>query len=209
MTLAASGVQNYSCEFDAQHRLGWVFRVHWQRSTMRAATLRSGMAQGRPGKRKMAAGSSAMCLHSSPAKHGRAFPSYCSKRIARPVAAHCQRCGMCSACIPSAAWRRRHRVQRNTKPEARPISRTTCSTGSHPGITPRAYFMSDWFGGGSDGSSFADSLTSWSVIAAATGFEPVLLRQGSVMTWPGPGPAAMDWVGGGKAGSSFADSLTN
>jgi hypothetical protein len=26
MTLAASGVQNYSCEFDAQHRLGWVFK---------------------------------------------------------------------------------------------------------------------------------------------------------------------------------------
>lgn len=25
-TLAASGVQIYSCEFDAQHRLGWVFR---------------------------------------------------------------------------------------------------------------------------------------------------------------------------------------
>ncbi len=26
MTLAASGVQTYSCEFDAQHHLGWVFR---------------------------------------------------------------------------------------------------------------------------------------------------------------------------------------
>jgi hypothetical protein len=26
MTLAASGVQTYVCEFDAQHRLGWVFR---------------------------------------------------------------------------------------------------------------------------------------------------------------------------------------
>jgi hypothetical protein len=26
MTLSASGVQIYSCEFDAQHRLGWVFR---------------------------------------------------------------------------------------------------------------------------------------------------------------------------------------
>ena len=26
MTLTASGVQNYSCEFDAQHRLGWVFK---------------------------------------------------------------------------------------------------------------------------------------------------------------------------------------
>ncbi|CAB3798317.1 DUF3455 domain-containing protein [Paraburkholderia caffeinilytica] len=26
MTLAASGVQNYSCEFDTQHRLGWVFK---------------------------------------------------------------------------------------------------------------------------------------------------------------------------------------
>ncbi|PQV54059.1 DUF3455 domain-containing protein [Paraburkholderia sp. BL21I4N1] len=26
MTLAASGVQNYSCEFDSQHRLGWVFK---------------------------------------------------------------------------------------------------------------------------------------------------------------------------------------
>lgn len=26
MTLAASGVQNYSCEFDAQQRLGWVFK---------------------------------------------------------------------------------------------------------------------------------------------------------------------------------------
>jgi hypothetical protein len=26
MTLAASGVQNYSCEYDAQHRLGWVFK---------------------------------------------------------------------------------------------------------------------------------------------------------------------------------------
>lgn len=26
MSLAASGVQTYSCEFDAQHRLGWVFR---------------------------------------------------------------------------------------------------------------------------------------------------------------------------------------
>lgn len=26
MTLAASGVQNYVCEFDARHRLGWVFR---------------------------------------------------------------------------------------------------------------------------------------------------------------------------------------
>lgn len=26
MTLTASGVQTYSCEFDAQHHLGWVFR---------------------------------------------------------------------------------------------------------------------------------------------------------------------------------------
>lgn len=26
MTLNASGVQNYSCEYDAQHRLGWVFK---------------------------------------------------------------------------------------------------------------------------------------------------------------------------------------
>jgi hypothetical protein len=26
MTLVASGVQTYSCEFDAQHHLGWVFR---------------------------------------------------------------------------------------------------------------------------------------------------------------------------------------
>jgi hypothetical protein len=26
MTLAASGVQNYACEYDAQHRLGWVFK---------------------------------------------------------------------------------------------------------------------------------------------------------------------------------------
>jgi hypothetical protein len=26
MTLAASGVQTYSCEFDAQHHLGWVFK---------------------------------------------------------------------------------------------------------------------------------------------------------------------------------------
>jgi hypothetical protein len=26
MSLAASGVQTYSCEFDAQHRLGWVFK---------------------------------------------------------------------------------------------------------------------------------------------------------------------------------------
>lgn len=26
MTLSASGVQNYSCEFDSQHRLGWVFK---------------------------------------------------------------------------------------------------------------------------------------------------------------------------------------
>jgi Protein of unknown function (DUF3455) len=26
MTLAASGVQTYSCEFDTQHRLGWVFK---------------------------------------------------------------------------------------------------------------------------------------------------------------------------------------
>lgn len=26
MTLVASGVQTYACEFDAQHRLGWVFR---------------------------------------------------------------------------------------------------------------------------------------------------------------------------------------
>jgi hypothetical protein len=26
MTLAASGVQIYSCEFDAQHQLGWVFK---------------------------------------------------------------------------------------------------------------------------------------------------------------------------------------
>jgi Protein of unknown function (DUF3455) len=26
MTLVASGVQIYSCEFDTQHRLGWVFR---------------------------------------------------------------------------------------------------------------------------------------------------------------------------------------
>jgi hypothetical protein len=26
MSLAASGVQTYSCEFDSQHRLGWVFK---------------------------------------------------------------------------------------------------------------------------------------------------------------------------------------
>src|ERR1700745_341542 len=26
MTLVAYGVQTYSCEFDAQHHLGWVFR---------------------------------------------------------------------------------------------------------------------------------------------------------------------------------------
>lgn len=26
MTLVATGVQTYSCEFDAQHQLGWVFR---------------------------------------------------------------------------------------------------------------------------------------------------------------------------------------
>ncbi|MDR3097380.1 MAG: DUF3455 domain-containing protein [Paraburkholderia sp.] len=26
MTLKASGVQNYSCEYDAQHRLAWVFK---------------------------------------------------------------------------------------------------------------------------------------------------------------------------------------
>ncbi|MGF6575112.1 hypothetical protein ABH945_007241 [Paraburkholderia sp. GAS333] len=26
MSLAASGVQTYSCEFDTQHRLGWVFK---------------------------------------------------------------------------------------------------------------------------------------------------------------------------------------
>lgn len=26
MTLAASGVQTYSCEFDSQHHLGWVFK---------------------------------------------------------------------------------------------------------------------------------------------------------------------------------------
>ena len=26
MTLNASGVQNYACEYDAQHRLGWVFK---------------------------------------------------------------------------------------------------------------------------------------------------------------------------------------
>lgn len=26
MTLTASGVQNYACEYDAQHRLAWVFK---------------------------------------------------------------------------------------------------------------------------------------------------------------------------------------
>ena len=44
MTLAASGVQNYSCEFDAQHQLGWVFKspLATRYDTSGHATVRHG-----------------------------------------------------------------------------------------------------------------------------------------------------------------------
>src|SRR5579864_202342 len=69
----------------------------------------------------------------------------------------------------------------------------------------RAAGEGDYLGGGSEGSSLAESLTSRSVIAAATGFEPV---PGFELRGPMPARAA-DISGGGNEGSSLAESRTS